>query len=121
VFDETKTGVVVSEYHVCLPFSTRLTMHYTRGVEHICDVASPVSVERCRIFILKSRDHDQDQPLEDWRRFQHAVNEEDRVLVESQSPRGVPVGGSAERHLSSDHFSVLFRRHWAERGFEGPL
>ena len=91
VFDETKTGVVVSEYHVCLPFSTRLTMHYTRGIEHICDVASPISAERCRIFILKSRDHDQDEPLE------------------------------AERHLSSDHFSVLFRRHWAERGLEGPL
>jgi phenylpropionate dioxygenase-like ring-hydroxylating dioxygenase large terminal subunit len=121
VFDESRIAPIRSEYHVSLPFSTRLTMHYSKGIEHICDVASPVSAERCRIFILKSRDHDQDQPVEEWSRFQHAVNEEDRVMVESQTPRGIPMAAGVERHLSSDRFSVLFRRHWAEQGLGGSL
>ncbi len=45
VFDETQVAVIQSEYDVSFPFSTRLTMRYTKGVEHICDVASPISAE----------------------------------------------------------------------------
>jgi vanillate O-demethylase monooxygenase subunit len=120
-FGMAQVRAIQCEYHVSLPFSTRLTMHYTKGIEHICDAASPVSANRTRIFILKSRDHDQDRSIEEWLRFQHAVNEEDRVMVESQMPRGVPLTLNAERHLASDRFSLTYRRHCIEMGLEGPL
>lgn len=121
VFGEGHVRPIRCEYHVSLPFSTRLTMHYSKGVEHICDAASPVSAGRTRIFILKSRDHDQEEPLDEWLRFQHAVNEEDRVMVESQVPIGLPLSTGAERHLASDRFSVAYRRHCTDMGLEGPL
>lgn len=121
VFGESRTAPVPCEYDVTLPFCVRLSMRYSRGVEHICDVASPVSAGRTRIFILKSRDHDQSEPEQDWLDFQHAVNEEDRLMVESQSPAGIPLERLVERHISSDRFSTAYRRHWMDLGLEGPL
>ena len=107
-----------TEYEVTFPFATRLTLHYTNGLEHICDVASPLSAGRTQIFILKSRDHDQQQLLEEWYRFQDAINEEDRVMVESQRPVAIPLKRGAEWHLASDGFSVAYRKHWATLGLE---
>jgi vanillate O-demethylase monooxygenase subunit len=121
VFGDTAVRDIPCEYHVHLPFNTRLVMRYTKGVEQICDAASPMSATRTRIFILKSRDHDQDEPIEDWLQFQHAVNEEDRVMVESQTPAGVPLDIAAERHIASDRFSVAYRRHWSQLGLRGPV
>jgi vanillate O-demethylase monooxygenase subunit len=121
VFGHAGARAIRSEYHVTLPFSTRLTMHYTKGVEHICDVASPMSANRTRIFILKSRDHDQDEPLDDWLRFQIAVNEEDRIMVESQTPSGAPLQIDAERHIGSDRLSVAYRKALVELGMQGPV
>jgi vanillate O-demethylase monooxygenase subunit len=107
-----------TEYEVTFPFATRLTLHYSNGVEHICDAASPMSAGQTQIFILKSRDHDQDQPLEEWLRFQEAVNEEDRVMVESQIPVALPLARGVEWHLASDVFSAAYRKHWAALGLE---
>jgi vanillate O-demethylase monooxygenase subunit len=121
VFGETQVRDIHCEYHVSLPFSTRLVMHFTKGIEQICDAASPMSANRTRIFILKSRDHDQHEPAEAWLSFQHAVNEEDRVMVESQTPRGVPLEIAAERHIASDRLSIAYRRHWSGLGLQGPL
>jgi vanillate O-demethylase monooxygenase subunit len=108
---------IFSEYEVTFPFASRLTMHYSKGLEHICDVASPISRGRSKIFLLKSRDHDQDQSLDDWVTFQDAINEEDRVMVESQSPTWLPLGRGAEVHLGSDRFSVAYRKYWTDQGF----
>jgi vanillate O-demethylase monooxygenase subunit len=121
VFGEGVITQIRSEYHVSLPFATRLTLHFSKGLEHICDVASPLSAGRTRIFILKSRDHDQQESLEEWLRFQHAVNEEDRVMVESQYPVGLPLTGMEEKHLASDRFSVLYRQYWTDLGMTGPI
>jgi vanillate O-demethylase monooxygenase subunit len=121
VFGANAERLIHSEYVVTLPFCVRLTMHYSQGIEHICDAASPISANRSRIFILKCRDHDLDQSTDEWVRFQRAVNEEDRVMVESQTPQGLPLDIGAERHLSSDRFSVIYRRHWAATGMQGPL
>jgi vanillate O-demethylase monooxygenase subunit len=105
-----------TEYELTFPFATRLTLHYTSGIEHICDVASPMSFGTSQIFILKSRDHDQDQSLQDWFRFQEAVNEEDRVMVESQIPVTLPLERGVEWHIASDGFSVAYRKYWAALG-----
>jgi vanillate O-demethylase monooxygenase subunit len=107
---------VRSEYELSFPFATRLTLHYPNGLEHICDVASPISIDQTQVFILKSRDHDQDQPLSEWIRFQEAINEEDRIMVESQTPAMIPMARGAEKHLGSDRFSVAYRRLWEQLG-----
>ncbi len=121
VFGDTPARLIHTEYVVTLPFSVQLTIHYSDGVEDICDAASPISAGRSRIFILKCRDRHLDPSTEEWFRFQAAVNEEDRVMVESQAPAGVPLDIGAERHLGSDRFSVIYRRHWAGLGMQGPL
>jgi phenylpropionate dioxygenase-like ring-hydroxylating dioxygenase large terminal subunit len=107
---------VRSEYEVTFPYATRLTMHYSRGLDHICDAASPISARQIRVFILKSRDHDQHESVTEWVRFQEAVNEEDRAMVESQTPVTLPLERSAEWHLASDRFSVIYRRFWTGLG-----
>jgi vanillate O-demethylase monooxygenase subunit len=104
---------LATEYELTFPFATRLTLHYSSGIEHICDVASPMSAGESQIFVLKSRDHGQDQSLHEWYRFQDAVNEEDRVMVESQIPVTLPLERGVEWHIASDVFSVAYRKHWA--------
>jgi vanillate O-demethylase monooxygenase subunit len=105
-----------TEYELTFPYATRLTIHFPNGLEHICDVPSPISAGQSRVFILKSRDHDQHQPLADWLGFQEAVNEEDRVMVESQTPAALPLHRGAEWHVASDTFSVAYRKYWLEAG-----
>jgi vanillate O-demethylase monooxygenase subunit len=119
--DLPKYKEIRSEYELTFPYATRLTMHYTNGIEHICDAASPISAGRSRIFILKSRDHDQDQSLAEWVKFQEAVNEEDRAMVESQTPVGLPLDRSTEWHLGSDRFSVAYRKYWLDAGMSSAL
>lgn len=108
---------VRSEFEVTYPFATRLTLHFARGVEHICDVATPITAGRSAFFMLKSRDHDQDTPLEDWVVFQENVNEEDRPMVESQTPDWPPFSNAGEVHVGSDRFSVAYRKYWFDQGF----
>jgi vanillate O-demethylase monooxygenase subunit len=119
--DQPKYKEIRSEYELTFPYSTRLTLHYTNGIEHICDVASPMSAGQTRIFILKSRDHHQDQSLSDWVKFQEAVNEEDRAMVESQTPVGLPLDRTAEWHLGSDRFSVAYRKYWLDTGMSSAF
>lgn len=110
---------VPCQYQLTLPFAVRLSMRYSKGVEHIFDVASPVSAAVTRLFLLKARDHDLDQPVEEWVRFQDAVNEEDREMVESQAPQALPLDLGREWHLRSDLLSVAYRRRWQALGLTG--
>ena len=114
------TGVR-SEYELTFPYATRLSLHFSRGIEHMCDVASPMSARKTRIYILKSRDHDQHLPLTEWVQFQEAVNEEDRAMVESQTPVQLPLDRSTEWHLASDRFSVAYRQYWLDVGMSCAL
>ena len=104
------------EYEVTYPFATRLTLHFPRGVEHICDVVSPTTSGSSEFFMLKSRDHDQDQAPDNWIAFQEIVNEEDRELVESQTPDWPPFSKGGEIHVGSDRFSVAYRKYWFDQG-----
>jgi vanillate O-demethylase monooxygenase subunit len=107
---------VLNEFEITYPFAARLTLHFPRGVEHICDVVSPTTSGSSQFFMLKSRDHDQDTPLENWVGFQEIVNEEDRALVESQTPDWPAFPKSGEIHVGSDRFSVAYRKHWFDQG-----
>lgn len=110
---------LLSEYEVHMPFAAHLILHFPRGDEHIFDIVSPLSAARSRIFMLKTRDHDMDQPVDEWIEFQKAVNEEDREMVESQVPFDLPLDATAEGHIPSDRFSIAYRRRWRQLGLQG--
>lgn len=105
-------------YEYTLPFSSSLIISSPDGRnEYIYDAVSPVSSAKSRIFILKARDYDLDQPVDEWIEFQQAVNEEDRWIVEAQHPEEIPMDLRVEAHILADAWSIAFRRRWAELGY----
>ncbi|MFO1057477.1 MAG: aromatic ring-hydroxylating dioxygenase subunit alpha [Dongiaceae bacterium] len=107
-------------YDFALPFASALTIASPDGRnEHIYDAVCPEAADRSRIFILKARDYDLDQPADEWIRFQEAVNEEDRMIVESQEPALPPLDPAAEGHIAADAWSLAFRRRWRALGLGG--
>jgi phenylpropionate dioxygenase-like ring-hydroxylating dioxygenase large terminal subunit len=110
-----------NEYDITLPFAVCLTMRHSRGVAYVADAASPISLGRSHVFMVIARNHDLDNDIEAMIRAQHAVNEEDRFMVESQVPKGLPLVGNVERHISTDRFSVEYRKWWAGFGLTDPV
>ena len=121
VLDNPMYADVPSDYDVTFPFSTMLVLHFERGVEHIFDIVSPMSSRKSRIFMIKTRDHDMDHPVDEWLAFQANVNEEDRLIVEAQIPQQLPIDLRQEFHLPSDRISVAYRRKWRELGLQGDI
>ncbi|MFU0504409.1 aromatic ring-hydroxylating dioxygenase subunit alpha [Pseudaminobacter sp. NGMCC 1.201702] len=106
------------KYAYTLPFNSSLTISSPDGRnEYIYDAVCPVSSGKSRIFILKARDYDLDQPVDEWIEFQHAVNEEDRWIVEAQHPEEIPMDLRVEAHILADAWSIAFRRRWAGLGY----
>lgn len=115
--DEALVAEADYVYEFTFPFASSLRIAYPNlGHEWIYDAVCPLAPERSRIFILKARDYGQDQPLADWVAFQDAVNEEDRLVVEGQRPRAVPMEAQAEAHIAADAWSLAFRRRWRRYG-----
>ena len=111
---------VPSEYDVTFPFSARLVLYFPRGVENIFDIVSPISAGKSRVFMWKIRDHDLNEPADEWMAFQVQVNDEDLVLVEGEWPAELPVDPASEVHLPADKLSLAYRRKWVKFGLEGP-
>ena len=108
----------LSEYTLTMPYSICLKVTSSLGVEYIFDVATPVSADRIRIFMLKARDFDKDKPVSDWLHFQEVVNEEDRKIVENQYPAYLPLDLSQEFHIRADIISIAYRRKLSELGIQ---
>ncbi|MDE0492373.1 MAG: hypothetical protein OXH54_00370, partial [Acidimicrobiaceae bacterium] len=66
------------------------------------------------VFQQSARTNLGGDPLEPWRDFQDAVNDEDRVICEALQPREVSFGldSSGEVALPTDVFSIAYRRLW---------
>lgn len=113
-----RTTVMRYTYDYELPFNSALVISSPDNRnEYIYDTISPVSSRISRIFIMKARDYDMDQPIEEWVRFQEAVNEEDRWVVEEQRPEEIPLDLRVEQHIAADAWSVRFRKLWSELGY----
>ncbi len=117
-FGKPKYADLMDEYYVAYPFSVLLRMFFPRGVEDIFETICPMSATTCRIFQVKTRDHDLDQPVDDWIAFQTQVNEEDREIVESQRPVRLPLNIADEFHVAADAISVAYRRKWRKLGLK---
>ena len=116
-FDSPGTEATVHyEYRWAVPFATWLSIDYGEGrTERIADVAAPVTRGTSRVYLQKSRDYDLDQPVEPYREFQDAINEEDRRIVESLQPAAPPLDLAGEVHVRADVVSIAARRWFAER------
>lgn len=112
---------ILSEYYFTLPFTSHLILKYKAGVEQIFDSVQPISSNKIRLYMLKTRDYMLDEPVDDWINFQEITNEEDRGTVEDQCPEELPLDLSEEFHIASDAFSVAYRRKLKALGLEGPM
>lgn len=102
-------------YDFTFPFSSMLTITYPDGeVESVQMTAMPESESSSLVFQQSVRTNLGDEPLEAWRDFQTAVNEEDRVICESLRPSAVlfSLQDLGEIALPTDVFSVAYRQRW---------
>ena len=121
LFGEPVYADVPSEYYTTYPFTILLRLLFSCGTENILETICPISATTCQVLMVKTRDHDHEQPVDDWIALQEKVNAEDREIVESQSPSQLPLRIANEFHTTADTSSVAYRRKWRKLGFSGEL
>jgi vanillate O-demethylase monooxygenase subunit len=100
------------EYELTYPFATQLRVDYsTDTTSYFYDVASPVSARESDIYQIALTNL---PDASDYAKFQLVVNNEDRPLVEGQTPWQVPLGPTYEVSVPSDRLSVQYRRDLTE-------
>lgn len=106
-------------YSFTYPFSSTLLISSSDQRDlYIYDCVCPVSPTVSKIFISIARNYDLQQPVEDLVEFQGAVNEEDRVVVESQFPKKCPLDPRKEKHIMADAWSLQFRSGFVALGLD---
>lgn len=104
-------------FRVLAPFTASLTVHFPAdGKLMILNCASPVSARYTRLFCPIARNFDKSAPIEDAIRFNLQVFQEDREMVESQTPEDLPLDLTAEVHIPADRTSIAYRQLLAELG-----
>lgn len=103
------------DYEVHLPFTVVLRDINGPG-SLIFTSVSPVTPTTSRIFWSSWR---LDQPLDgsSVEAAETAILEEDRVIVEGQRPRRMPLDRRLELHLGFDRFAVAYRRGLSALGY----
>jgi phenylpropionate dioxygenase-like ring-hydroxylating dioxygenase large terminal subunit len=75
----------------------------------------PMEPDRCRVwFRVALTDFGSD--VNELRAFQDAIFKQDQPILESQTPRLLPVNDSDEVHVATDASSSAYRRYLRERG-----
>ncbi len=107
---------VIYRYELTFPFATLLKIEPqgSRYVQYLADVASPISAHESAIFQLFT-DTTGAPDAEFWSKDQHAINEEDRPLVEGQHPQDLPLDVRDEMHIPGDRMSIEYRRALAAK------
>ncbi|MEM1335887.1 MAG: hypothetical protein AAGG08_20760, partial [Actinomycetota bacterium] len=121
----TMDGPAVSievEFHYehVMPFVTELRISYAPDrIEWIQVAFVPMTSlddpePATMVFQQNVRNFDLDGDIAAWHDFQAAVNEEDRVILESITPRPIAVDGHGadESALAVDVFTSAYRRAW---------
>jgi phenylpropionate dioxygenase-like ring-hydroxylating dioxygenase large terminal subunit len=106
-------SMVEYTYEVTAPYTavlTKLPLEQLGYRESIALFVCPVEHERSRVwFRLAVTDFaSSDQSL---REFQNTIFAQDKPLVESQTPRRLPLDAQAERHCAADKMSMAYRRY----------
>ena len=94
-----------------LPFASRLLVDYFEGRHlYLFDVAAPLSVDSCRIFLTVGRNFGFEDPPQSVVDYNLAVFAEDKPFVESQCPQDLPLDLHDEVHIPADLLSVVYRK-----------
>ncbi|NOV02313.1 aromatic ring-hydroxylating oxygenase subunit alpha [Paenibacillus planticolens] len=105
------------EFRVFPPFAASLTVYFPNdGKLMILNCASPVSARYSRLFCPISRNFDKNAPIEDTIKFNLQVFQEDREMVEAQTPEDLPLDLQAEAHIPADRTSIAYRQLLTEIG-----
>lgn len=75
----------------------------------------PLTPESCRVW-FRLAVADFDSPDETLRAFQHTIFTQDQPVLESQSPKRLPLDLRAELHTTADRLSSAYRRFLARQG-----
>ncbi|AHV96959.1 aromatic ring-hydroxylating oxygenase subunit alpha [Paenibacillus sabinae] len=109
------------EFRVYPPFAASLTVYFpNEGRLRILNCASPVSARYTRLFCPISRNFDKSAPVEDAIKFNLQVFQEDRAMVEAQTPEDLPLDLQAEAHIPADRTSIAYRQLLSELGLGRP-
>ncbi|NGM83516.1 aromatic ring-hydroxylating dioxygenase subunit alpha [Paenibacillus sp. 7124] len=109
------------EFRVFPPFAASLTVYFpNEGRLRILNCASPVSARYTRLFCPISRNFDKNAPVEDAIKFNLQVFQEDRAMVEAQTPEDLPLDLQAEAHIPADRTSISYRQLLSELGLGRP-
>jgi phenylpropionate dioxygenase-like ring-hydroxylating dioxygenase large terminal subunit len=105
-------------FDVYLPLTATLTIFFPDDARLvIMNAASPVSACKTRLFVPIARNFDQHLPVEDVYAFNLRIFEEDRLMVESQQPKYLPLDFASEAHIPADRSSMAYRRALKQMGF----
>lgn len=105
------------EFRVFPPFAATLTVYFPNdGKLMILNCACPVSARYTRLFCPISRNFDKDASVEDTIKFNLQVFQEDREMVEAQTPEDLPLDLQAEVHIPADRTSIAYRQLLSEMG-----
>lgn len=101
-------------FDVRLPYLAHLTVHFPNGRLNILNGASPVANDRTVLFspVCFDLELGTDDAVKD---FNARIFAEDRLMVENQQPRHLPLG-SGEASFAADLASVYYRRLLREMG-----
>jgi vanillate O-demethylase monooxygenase subunit len=109
-------------YHVHLPFTAHLVIHFPHGGRlALLNASCPVSARKTQVFALVARDFEHDQPVAEVIAFQQRIYAEDQAVVERQNPEDLPIDLAEEVHVRADLTSVTYRRQLAALGLGRPF
>ena len=115
--DKSEVVPKIYNYRFTYPFASELEMNSPDGrVMTIYDCICPESPTTSRIFISLARNYDRDTPEKEIQKWQAAVNDEDRWVVESQLPKLLPLSPKTEKHIAADAWSLEFRDGFVRLG-----
>lgn len=113
----TEGSWVDYRYELVAPYCAVLTKLPQRQDGYRDEIAlfvCPVEPERSRVWFRMALT-DFDSSDDEVRAFQHTIFTQDQPVLESQSPRRLPLSGG-EVHCAADRSSAAYRRFLAERG-----
>lgn len=108
---------VAYRYEVTAPYAAVLTKLPERQDGYRDEIGlfvCPVEPERSRVWFRMALT-DLESSDDEIRAFQHTIFTQDQPVLESQSPKRLPLSGG-ERHCAADRSSAAYRRYLGERG-----
>ena len=107
-----EVGVQTNTYVLSLPHAIWLqcTYHDTGTHRTLFFAAQPRTATESTGYCYQSRDFDLEGDDQAYADFQDLLAEQDRVVIESQDPRELPLVLTDELHLPFDRVAIAYRR-----------